>query len=184
MGGRLGSSLDGAYLIWDDLLSNVSTALRGFLPAFREYLLEALTRPETTEPKGNVVKEALAMWVLHLLDIQPGARGAFSANIMKWCCLHPGYWTQRVGKEVLEDGDRSLLDDWQDLFEASSLETAADREESDTRNGDIRSSPRDISERIAPSGSPKRTRDFEEEHQLDSWTRATVPVSAPIGVVR
>ena len=179
---RLGSSLEGAYLIWDDVLFELFDELAGFSRALISSLLQHLSEPSSTviDAETDVENEALAIWLLHIIqDDEVGKDERLAVEVMKWCCLYPGYWTERVGSEVLEGGSEGLSAMWEDLFEASLLKddtngaeeglqegqgsTAANLEEQD---GDMMI---DVDEN--PSASA-------------GWRRAVLPPTTPIGVVR
>lgn len=181
---RLNSSLDGAYLIWDDLLVTISAKLLRFLPALVTSLLQCLTSTTARDPARDVDKEARAMWLLHVIDSNAfllagrSDRNAMLAVVMKWCCLHPGHWTKYVGRELLEQCDENFKAEWEDLFEASLI-----------RTGDS------AAEEVLPGASSREcgnTHDAAasanvEEGQADitgGWLKAVVPASVPIGVVQ
>lgn len=172
--------MDGAYMIWDDLLLSISSTLQAFLPALITSLLHNLTIAIATDPVTDVDKEALAMWLLHVM-----VKGNFAvaaqcdqevllASIVKWCCLHPGHWTQYVGRELLEASDESVQEAWRDLFEASLIR------------------PDTATTEDMPSHAPRLDADVldrqaTKEDAIEaakSWSRAVIPGSLPIGVVQ
>jgi hypothetical protein len=101
---------------------------------------------------------------------------------MKWCCLHPGYWSEFVGRELLEHGDSDLCNDWAELFSASVLKTSGqviEGVEQDNRqfkkaHSEERSRAIDILE--GDIGDPFTA-------PAGGWSRAIAPVSVPIGVL-
>jgi ribosomal biogenesis protein LAS1 len=173
--------LDGAYLIWDDLLVTISSQLLRFLPALVKSLLQSLTSRTAIDPTRDVDKEALAMWLLHIFDSNDFLlawrtdRNATLAVVMKWCCLHPGKWTQYVGREVFEQCDENFQAEWENLFEASLIRTGED-----------------TIEEVLPGAASDNTRDVAKSANVDEgtmgtdggWSKAVAPMSVPIGVVQ
>ena len=172
--------MDGAYLIWDDLLVAFSSKVLRFLPALVTSLLQNLTSTIMRDPARDVDMEALAMWLLHVSDsndfLLAGRtdQDALLAVVMKWCCLHPGNWTQYVGRELLEQRDENFSAEWADLFEASLIRTSEDIMEED-----LPGAASDDTHDVARSAIMEGTMDT-----IGGWSKAVAPMSVPIGVVR
>lgn len=178
---RLGSSLEGAFLIWDKLLHELSDRLYRFWSSLEMYLLESLSRSESVDPCRNSEKEAVAMWILHLLDTKHDERKISVETVVKWCCLHPGYWAQWLGERVLQDADEDLKSNWEDLFRASLTSVPADGA---TTAGDAAPIDGEIGERASVMNEQIGSGNLEAVHTAQSWTRAILPASVPIGVVK
>lgn len=172
-------------MIWDDLLQHLSTRLYGFKRNLATALLETIGKPTNTDPATDSEKEALSMWVLHILNGEYRHSGehhwTLAEEIMKLCCLYPGYWTRKLGLEALKD-NHDLQCDWQDLFDVTST-----------------ISPTDSSRAEAPKESWNGSSDQLEEDRMNvdedsferedtelgkGWRRAVVPSNTPLGVVR
>lgn len=182
----MGTPLEGAFLIWDEILKGFSLRLSGFTRVLATSLLESITKRAASEPRTDVEKEAHTMWLLHILGsdhVSCEAREIIDVEIMKLCCLHPGYWTQRIGREVLQLGGSDLRADWQDLFNASSI-GAADLDDSqvvevnesalaDWRGSEQQLMDQDLSrvEGLEDNGSRR-------------WKRAVTSLPLPLGVVQ
>lgn len=183
---RLGASLEGAYVIWDDLLTSIAGEQKRFLMVLVKALLEAIT----AHPGEDAEKEALCLWVGHILHsevwnsvITLREKGVLPKDVMMWCCTHPGPWTQRLGRDMLKAEDEEFVDDWQQLFEASQLDSAQQ-----TRPGgaDPKASsfglPNDSVEHF--SRKEVQTLGSDDDAELGTWVRAAKPFATPIGVVR
>lgn len=182
---RLGSSLEGAYLIWDAFLTNIAAQLNAFLPAFVRALLVSLTEYSANDPKGDVDKEALMMWLHHVLYSNefyaqgPSFDHSLSVDAMRWCCLYPQYWTNRLGRELLSSDD-SLQVDWKDMFEASGLKHTAE-----SIGSSIQRSERSPQfDEIGANVQKDLVASQAVNPEARGWIRAVTPVTAPIGVVR
>ena len=178
---RLGSSLDGAYLIWDELLIDISSRLHRYLPCIVRSLLRSLVARNSVDPASDVDKEALAAWLCHVMStakfmsIKAVDKDALVAEIMKCCCLHPGYWTQGVGRKLLEISDKSVQDEWEDLLEASAITSGG---------GPMEEAVPEVNR--SGFGEPEKDAlDGEDEiRAVGGWSRAIAPISVPIGVVQ
>ena len=183
---RLGSSLDGAHLIWDELLAIISSRLHNFLSNLVRCLLEAITKPQATAPEQDSEKEALSMWLLHLVEhgTHHSDIDTILAETMKTCCLHPGCWSQLIGQTLLEQYDGKLQADWQDLFEASLLKDSDEVVVSATGNDGAEMRDDGMQQLIVPSEELAWRLKVEDEYaRAASWTRAIAPTSLPIGVI-
>ena len=169
--------MDGAYLIWDELLIDISSRLPRFLPS----VLRSLVARNSVDPASDVDKEALAMWLCHVMStakfmsIKAVDRDALVAEVMKCCCLHPGYWTQGVGRKLLEISDKSVQDEWKELLEASAIASGGEPMEEVVLK--VNQSEFGEPEKDALGGE-------EEIRAVGGWSRATAPISVPIGVVQ
>ncbi len=178
---RLNSSLNGAYLIWDDLLATIASQLQHFLPSLVAILLCSLTSSNTIDAARDVDKEAFAMWLLHVMDSDDfwvagmTGRDDILADVIKWCCLYPGHWTQHVGHELLEEHGESVRAEWENLFEASLI-----------RSGE------DATAQVVPGAGPGDTPGVAESAEVKAetvetacgWSKAVASMSVPIGVVQ
>ncbi|KAF2162149.1 hypothetical protein M409DRAFT_69359 [Zasmidium cellare ATCC 36951] len=151
---ELGASLEGAFVIWDDLLKFINREHHRFAMALVKALLEAIS----VRPGEDTEKEACCMWVTHILHSEPWnhfvtalEKRLVRKDVVMWCCMHPGPWTQRLGRDVLKAEDEEFVCDWEDVFHASQLSVAGQDE---------------------------------DDAELGTWIRAATPFAAPIGVVR
>ena len=183
---RLGSPLEGAYLIWDDLLQDISDRLSGFLAAFVRSLLLGLTSASTTDPQRDLDEEALAMWLLHILSgeeyfaLGRGNKHSLYVEAMKWCCLHPGHWTERIARELLNRGDGAFQADWNDLFEASLVRAEPMTPEAGMPEKALENRVGEFMDTEQITGMESR----EVNRVAEGWRRAVAPISVPVGIVQ
>lgn len=124
------------------------------------------------------------MWLLHVLD-DPALSGsggkrstAVLIEVMQWCCLHPGHWTQRVGSELLQRESADFKVDWEDLFHASFIaESSSDIGAMDVDN-DSGSAAFPLDDTV-----PGTHEDQPEDGVARGWIKAIAPIARPIGVV-
>ena len=170
--------MQGAYLLWDDLLQNLCSRQPLFLGCLLEALLAALTRHTLgQEARTDSGKEALHLWLLHITysDVWLRSRQKTALDVPAWlvkqCCLHPGYWSQRLGEQIIEQGDDDFAETWSDLLAASSVTVATDEMEIDAVRGSS----------IPVSRDEAIVDDHDDGY---GWRFEVMPRSLPIGVVR
>ncbi len=179
-----GTSLDGAFLIWGDLVRVLHKHLRGFMDEIVTVIMNALTSTSTVRADTDADKKALAEWLIHLVveiamldDMDPSE---LAPVVLRHCCLHPGYWTQVVGHKVFEIAD-ALEVDWGDLLDASVL-----REDFSGGQGLTAAAVKEAE----PPGAECGDRIFvdedgmkmsDDELRAESWTRSITAPSGPIG---
>ncbi|KAK0333655.1 rRNA-processing protein las1 [Friedmanniomyces endolithicus] len=185
----LGDSMDGAFTLWDPLLSRLIQSQRRFPATLVERLHTQLTE-STVQSSKDVASEAFALWLLHALELANtyATHGSTDASLqaatLRVCCLYPGSWTKMVGQRLLE-GDAELMADYQALFEASVLVANSETMEVDTEVGTAHDG--------GPSELPFSTRDelvavrYSALHDHSTaavgWRRALFAPSVPIGIV-
>ncbi|KAK0936701.1 hypothetical protein LTR29_011754 [Friedmanniomyces endolithicus] len=138
-GRSLGDSMDGAFTLWDPLLSRLIQSHRTFPSALVKRLQAQLT-DNTTQLSEYVISEAAALWLLHahkLVDTyaaHDSTDASLQAATLRTCCLYPGPWLTMVGQRLLES-DAELMADYQALFEASVLDAGSETMEVDAEVG-------------------------------------------------
>lgn len=155
-------------------------------------LVKALLEAISVRPGEDTEKEACCMWVTHILHSEPWnhfvtalEKRLVRKDVMMWCCMHPGPWTQRLGRDVLKAEDEEFVCDWKDVFHASQLSVAGQggvevRAPSPGFLADVtmeRFSREDFGKAPALDAD-------EDDAELGTWIRAATPFAAPIGVVR
>lgn len=158
----MGESMDGAYLIWDDILAMLHSRLPSFGGSLIETLLGTITALDDARPQGDAKKEANALWVLHITQTV-GQKQV--DNAMQYCCLHPGHWTQLLGQWLLESGDEAFVETWRDILAAGRLGEPENHAEAEHV----------MSDQMEVDAADEMTA---------KWSRAVLPPSVPIGVVR
>jgi len=139
-------------------------------------LLEAISEVSVIDPERDGDKEALSIWLVHFLKKPSQTLGArrHLEMVLERCCLYPGYWSQRIGKEVLKIGDEDLRSDWEDLLDASTIGQSEEIVVSAATEGTVASLPHDL-DGIGPMMAATEFR---------GWSRAVLCPITPLGVVR
>ncbi len=181
--------MDGAFTLWDPLLSRLVES-HHTLPAALVQRLQAQLTESTVQSSKDVTSEAFALWLLHALEFSNtyAAHGSTDASLqaatLRTCCLYPGHWTTMVGQRLL-DRDAELIADYQALFEASLLVANSEVMEEDTEVGAAIDG--------GPSELPISTRDelvaakplalLDDSTAAVGWRRALFAPCVPIGIV-
>ncbi|KAK4505585.1 hypothetical protein PRZ48_003548 [Zasmidium cellare] len=184
---ELGASLEGAFMIWDDLLRFINREHNRFVMAVVKALLEGTS----LRPGEDADKEAFSLWVTHILQSEAWSLATTTPqkrnlrkDAMSWCCMHPGVWTQRLGRDVLKAEDKDFVEDWRDIFQSSQLVEAAQ-----AIPGSELQAP--SPEFLGGDGWPREdgfrrpvALEADDDAELGTWIRAATPFAVPIGVVR
>ncbi|KAF2213027.1 hypothetical protein CERZMDRAFT_83949 [Cercospora zeae-maydis SCOH1-5] len=176
----LGSPLDGAYLMWDDLLRDVVASDYSFLPTLQQSMLEVLTEREAEGTEHDANREATCQWLLHMADYTASAsqQTAYSRQIMTTCCMHHGYWMKWLGKHLLDASGPDLKEEYQDLFEASQGEhDAGECAEDDAVMQDTCSCAAGDAADALGGVSTNRVA------KSEGWKLAVIPTGLPIGAI-
>lgn len=172
---RLGTPLDGAYLMWDGLLRDIISSSPSFLPALQQSMLAVLTHQELEGTEQDATREAICLWLLHMTDYNASAKQqmAYKREMIATCCMHLGYWSTWLGKRLLDTSGSDFRKDYQDLFEASRDGRAAGEsaEEDTIMHDDF--AGRDAIGIVSAGGFDQST----------GWERILLPTALPIGVV-
>jgi ribosomal biogenesis protein LAS1 len=173
--------MSGAFKLWSDLLGTLNSN-KTFLPTLLHQLLENLSSSANTDLNDAHI-EALMLWILHLVMDSNDKSATYAArtDIMKWCCLHPGYWTLKLGRELLgRCKDEEFNEQWADLLEASRLVEGGEVDVDTDQMADMSMEVDDpIEGRFHDSGLGTE----DEGASRPGWRRAVVPPNAPVGVV-
>lgn len=147
-------------------------------------LLDVLTTSSTSRPIVDAHKEAVAQWLLHLIASaqrdETYDENELMAEVMKRCCLYPGYWTREVGSRILESCGEDLRSEWSELLEASLVTVEADDPPNEAV-GESASHKRESDDLALEE--LRRSTEGGEDGRLESWTRPILPPTVPIGVV-
>ncbi|KAI5200731.1 Las1-domain-containing protein [Aureobasidium subglaciale] len=125
------STLQGAYLIWDELLIMLAAGSSLFLEAFFERAIAhnaKLTTTNEDQDRADPTKWAIYRWIMHVLDSDSWleARGdspvLFEILALRECILHPNaQWSHKLAAEILEDAEVDVQSTWKSLVKASAL---------------------------------------------------------------
>ncbi|QIW94692.1 hypothetical protein AMS68_000210 [Peltaster fructicola] len=168
---RLGAPLDGAFLIWDDLLQAMCQQQR-FISPLTAALLNAIASEE--DQYDDSQREAYALWLSHIccsaewesaLEHVEDTRRA----VMKSCITHPGVWTSVVAESLITAGDDAFVKAWKPFLDAARL--MEDDEDAVDQNDQMLDIKRD-SVVVDPA-----------EKLLGGWHRAVLAPTTPLGVI-
>ena len=177
---RIGSSINGACLIWDPLLTRLSAHFpQGqFFYSFALSLADVIfTSPPVRNPSMDVDTEGLSQWMLHLLELEgPRELQALAETMMQQCCLHPGHWATWIGDSVLGRAQEEFRAEWQALFAACRWSSSTERAPMGSQaDGGI--SDQDVGLADGSKG------EMAAHDRPIGWRRAILTPVVPIGVV-
>ncbi|KAI7209696.1 hypothetical protein KC333_g8598 [Hortaea werneckii] len=176
---ELGSAMDPAITLWSGLLDLLATTIPDFRLTLIRHCLSVLSSADAASANADqdADAEGLYLWTRHFLESE-GERGAVLA--LRWCCLYPGYWTRKLGQNILARSDDEFVHIWKGLFETSALR--------DADSVVSEAVPLESQQEVETSGSQDGMHgdsSVSGSNELGSggWRRAPVPPSVPIGVV-
>ncbi|KAF2190262.1 Las1-domain-containing protein [Zopfia rhizophila CBS 207.26] len=135
---KVGSKMDGAFLIWDYLLRKLSYHQWDFLQVLINRMTSFLNAPSGFWITADPVREAMYQWVLHILTsdewAQPRKKNPqkkLLGNMMAQCFTVPTAWNLKLAEALLKDKitqkDGGIFHrTWYPLLEAS-LRSTKDR---------------------------------------------------------
>ncbi|KAK0664348.1 Pre-rRNA-processing protein las1 [Lasiodiplodia hormozganensis] len=131
---RVGDSLDGAHLIWDSLLCRLNSDLQ-YVETLVEHMFRYMLQPSKADVKSDAFKAAMYNWILHVLTSEAWSsscsydvRQRLWATTMTACMTQPSYWSKKLAKELLLEGDDDFQDEWLPILEASLPEAQSESE--------------------------------------------------------
>lgn len=186
---QLESSMNGAFLMWDCLLSEFAKQQPFFLPL----LVQSMLYPVNDSTGAHdAVSEALCLWLNHLLVDQAYAKARLRTKknlpefALRWCCLHPGHWSETLGASLLRDGVPELRENWMEVFEASKLQSEDEDvkmaldEGADVQKGDWNDGANVMKLATEGQGFVSAT---VRDNGLRGWQQSLILPSTPIGVL-
>ncbi|KAI7410699.1 hypothetical protein KC332_g6262 [Hortaea werneckii] len=176
---ELGSAMGPAITLWSGLLDLLATTVPDFRPTLICHSLFVLSAADAASANAgqDADAEGLYLWTRQFLDSE-GEHGDVLA--LRWCCLYPGYWTRKLGEDILARSDDEFFHVWKGLFESSSLRDA-DLVVSEA----VQSENQQEIEMNGPQDGERGDSSVSIPNELASggWRRTVVPPSVPIGVV-
>lgn len=171
--------MDGAYMIWDDLLRGITAQFNHFTTGLIQSMLRAIDASSSAQARTNSELEGLVLWTAHLIDSNNSGASKHVRrwDVMSWVCTHPGHWTHALGRQLLESADQDFRENWEDILDASQLDHNAS---SDVSMADI-----DADGTAVARGSRKGAlSESNSPDDITSWLRTSMPMRTPIGVVQ
>jgi ribosomal biogenesis protein LAS1 len=118
---KLGTSMSGAFLIWDPLLSRSIVPAAALLTHMLGAMNTAGAARAMMATDMDPVREAMCEWVVHVLQTEAWGGGLVEATLAE-CFSAPTYWNLRVAEEVLRGGDVEGREMWVAVLEAAKAE--------------------------------------------------------------
>lgn len=176
------SALQGAYMLWDELLQMLARQSHLFFELFLECAVSHNARFTTSDDdtdKTSPTKWAIYRWILHLLDSSEWSvtRDQSSLDleciVLRECALYPNnQWSLDLAEEILDDADKQVQSTWSKVVEASALDDE-ESEGSQAKQG-------------APEAAGAVADVVMEDTSLDygGWRQGIQPLkSVPLGMV-
>ncbi|KAK6438569.1 rRNA-processing protein las1 [Oleoguttula sp. CCFEE 5521] len=181
---ELGAPLGGAFMIWDDLLIDITDTSQSTLRLLTKTMFARMSAPALANKTDDIGSDALLIWLAHVASAEAwqAVRDAVSidvrTDVMRECCLQPGHWSYLLGTALLKcSRDDMFIEAWSDLLQASAVNI--DGVDTDVDTHDVPTGISSLMEVDVEAGS------FAEASDLaTSWQGALFAPRAAIGVVR
>ncbi|ORY17137.1 Las1-like-domain-containing protein [Clohesyomyces aquaticus] len=140
---KLGSTMQGAYLIWTPLLLKFISRQAPFLNLLVNQLQSFLSRPPSPmlaiseDPK----REAMCEWLLHILTSNDWRSSRSKVlhrslldDVMSQCFLEPSFWNLKLAEEILRNEPMrkvygaELSDSWDEILKAAKEDQEGDED--------------------------------------------------------
>ncbi|KAF2103879.1 Las1-domain-containing protein [Rhizodiscina lignyota] len=141
-GHTVGSTMSGAFILWDPLLLKLALSVRRSLVEFVLRMLHILTSPSALVESEDPYKEAISRWIEHVFVSTTWARRRkmskdglrqLRTEVVRECTLSSEYWTQALARKLTITGDARFREQWLEVVEANHLEESPREAEGDTQ---------------------------------------------------
>ncbi|OCK74221.1 Las1-domain-containing protein [Lepidopterella palustris CBS 459.81] len=121
----MGNTMNGAFLLWDDLLRRLSSHQFAFLRILVRRMIDLMTKPNLLTVTAEPVREAMFEWIVHILTAKEwalsrkGVEVMLLEEVMGQCFTSPTPWTSRLAETLIKDRDALFRDTWQPILHAA-----------------------------------------------------------------
>ncbi|KAL5407936.1 hypothetical protein PMIN04_011572 [Paraphaeosphaeria minitans] len=128
VGKKLGSSMEGAYLMWTPFVTALGSIDSGFIKTLMERMIEALALPGrgTASVEEDPAMEGMCAWVVRVLDSanwqqesQEPRRRKLLDDVLGLCLSTPTFWTLKLAGNLLKDGSVPGRKSWLEILEVA-----------------------------------------------------------------
>ncbi|KAK7192248.1 las1 protein [Paraphaeosphaeria sporulosa] len=125
VGKKLGSSMEGAYLIWTPFVTALGTIDSLFLQTLTERMIGVLALPGrgTASVEEDPAMEGMCAWVVRMLDSaewqqesQEPRRRKLLDDVLGLCLSTPTFWTLKLAEDLLKDGSVPGRKSWLEIL--------------------------------------------------------------------
>ncbi|KAK5283794.1 rRNA-processing protein las1 [Cryomyces antarcticus] len=114
--------MNGAFMVWDDLLCKLVRHQRRFLRIFVTRMVHLMIQQPRMNVKQDPFREALCLWALHIFvdeswaDARKRIEDSLRTKVVSICIMNPVYWGQRLARLLIEAADETFQYDWIPLY--------------------------------------------------------------------
>lgn len=122
---QMGSTMKGAFLLWDELLRRLASHQWNFLRILCRHMVDLMNMPATLSATAEPIREAMHEWVVHILTakewVQPRRRveSMLLEDIMGQCFTFPSSWSHKLAESTIKDRDELFQATWRPVLRAS-----------------------------------------------------------------
>lgn len=128
---KLGSSMSGAFLIWDPLLLAFAQSANLPVPTILAHLTARMNKSTSAMISTDMdpIREGMYDWVLHILRSDAWAAHQSSSTIedtLTTCFSEPTHWNLRIAEGLLKEKNVPNRDSWLAVLEAAKHEAGGE----------------------------------------------------------
>ncbi|KAI9837227.1 MAG: hypothetical protein M1819_000301 [Sarea resinae] len=117
---KLGASMDGIFVMWEDLLKRLTNHQHRFLRILVEEMTIKLVQPSQLDVQFDAYRQAVYMWVIRILKSEEWAlrRRRYyrdQSGVISTCIMGPNFWSRDLARSLVEAGDEVLKEQWDEL---------------------------------------------------------------------
>lgn len=123
VGKKLGSSMEGAYLIWTPFVTALGMVDNSFLEVLTERMVDMLSAPPRamSNVEDDPAREGICGWMVHILEAKDQSQRRLLDRVLGLCLTTPTFWTLRLVEELLKDDEVPGRQSWLAILEAAKL---------------------------------------------------------------
>jgi len=116
--------MDGAFLLWDELLVRLSNDMPRFLRLLVLRLVDLMTAPSPLETETDPFKEAAYFWLRHICMDPKWTSDALNSvqkrhvAVLQSCFETPTFWSLRLAQDVIDAAAPGVKADWEPVLQA------------------------------------------------------------------
>ena len=109
-------NMDGAFAIWDTLLTALTSASSEFLPKLLDRILETMTALDTSEPENDTRKQCASVWIKHIVQGLDQTADHMVKQVFFSCLERPTYWSNRLATDVVKFMNRNHREHYESFW--------------------------------------------------------------------
>lgn len=116
----IGSSMNGAFVIWGNLLRRLTHHQKRFCKILTGQMVQIIVRPSHLDLKLDTFREAVYEWLLHIFFAKEWIAGAIGDKVVDVRefivieCIesNPNCWSNALAQKLVKSSDEEFKEQW------------------------------------------------------------------------